>query len=582
MKKQYKVPNHRKTEHIYRCVGDTAEYIDSLELHAGRTMFVWREGGEERELTYGGFLDAVRSVSLGLRTLASSAGIPADKMRVAVIGETSPYWVESYLAVVASGFTAVPMDKELSPEEIVKFLAAAEIKALVYSGTFDSLADSLAARAGEDGVPSIYVQTGMNAEGGNSFSGEGGIYSGTLSGLISLGESSKLEFAANTNTERCCEILFTSGTTGSSKMVMLSQKNIFSVVTSACQSVDFNAEDVLVSVLPLHHTYELACMLAACNYGCKICINDSLRHVLKSFHDYRPTALVLVPLFVTTMYKKIMSEAKKAKRDKIFPYAAAVTRYLKLAGVDLSDKLFASVRDAFGGRLEKIICGGAELAPEMIAVFEAFGISIYEGYGITECSPLVAVTPYYKRKVGSVGPSVPCCEVRIDGNEIGESGFVTGEIQVRGDNVMIGYADSSQNSEAFTPDNWFRTGDIGYMDRDGYIYITGRAKNVIIPENGKNVYPEELEEYLGQIDEIAEAVVIGRNEAEGVVITAVIFPNYAKYGEITDAELKAEIQKKITQLNKRLPSFKQIHKVEFRKVEFEKTSSKKIKRHLIK
>ena len=248
----------------------------------------------------------------------------------------------------------------------------------------------------------------------------------------------------------------------------------------------------------------------------------------------------------------------------------------------MSDKLFSDVKEAFGGRLEKIISGGAELPTDMIAVFEAFGISIYEGYGITECSPLVAVTPYYKRKVGSVGPHVPCCTVRIAGSEVGESGYVTGEIQVQGDNVMLGYMDPVANEEAFTSDGWFRTGDIGYMDEDGYIYITGRMKSVIVLENGKNVFPEEIEEYLGKIDYIAESVVIGRQDGDCVRLTALIFPNYAKYPEMSENDLRTEIQKQITALNKRLPSFKQIHKLEFRKVEFEKTSSKKIKRHLLK
>ena len=197
------------------------------------------------------------------------------------------------------------------------------------------------------------------------------------------------EFIPDTDTERMAQILFTSGTTGSSKCVMLCQRNIFSVVTSACTQVYFCKEDVLVSVLPLHHTYELAWTLAATNFGAKICINDSIRHALKNFKEYQPTGLVLVPLFVTTMYKKIQSEAKRSGKDKILSVGTKVASKLAYAGIDLSEKLFKDVREAFGGRLHKIICGGAALNPEMIEAFEAFGISIYEGYGITECSPLV-------------------------------------------------------------------------------------------------------------------------------------------------------------------------------------------------
>ena len=491
---------------------------------------------------------------------------------MAIIGETSPFWVAAYLAVIASGNVAVPMDKELDPEEMAKFFDAADVCAVVYSNTFAKIIPEITS-----GSEKIKLLIPMH---GSGYEADERIVS--YDNIIASGKKSTKFFTPDSDNERMAEILFTSGTTGSSKMVMLSQKNVFSVVSSACQTVDFNADDVLVSCLPLHHTYELACTLAACDFGAKICINDSLRHVLKNFKEYRPTGLVLVPMFISTMYKKILSEAKRSGKDKILPPAARIARYLKLCGIDMSDKLFSDVKEAFGGRLEKIISGGAELPTDMIAVFEAFGISIYEGYGITECSPLVAVTPYYKRKVGSVGPHVPCCTVRIAGSEVGESGYVTGEIQVQGENVMLGYMDPAANEEAFTSDGWFRTGDIGYMDEDGYIYITGRMKSVIVLENGKNVFPEEIEEYLGKIDYIAESVVIGRQDGDCVRLTALIFPNYAKYPEMSENDLRTEIQKQITVLNKRLPSFKQIHKLEFRKVEFEKTSSKKIKRHLLK
>ena len=248
-------------------------------------------------------------------------------------------------------------------------------------------------------------------------------------------------------------------------------------------------------------------------------------------------------------------------------------------------RIFAEVLDAFGGRLEKIICGGAPLDPLMIEAFENFGISIYEGYGITECSPLAAVTPYYARKYGSVGRAVPCCEVRIGDGAIGESGFVEGEIQIKGDNVMLGYFDNEEaNEAAFTEDGWFCTGDMGLIDKDGYIFITGRKKSVIVLENGKNVFPEEIEEYLEDIPEIAESVVVGRDaEDDKVELVALIFPNRDEFAVDADEdEIKKTIENKITAVNKKLPAFKRITKIELRDTEFEKTTSKKIKRHLVK
>ena len=327
-------------------------------------------------------------------------------------------------------------------------------------------------------------------------------------------------------------------------------------------------------------------MLAGLNYGMNIAINDSLKRVLKNFALFEPTGLVLVPLFVSTMNKRIWDEARKGGKEKALRALIKVSRGLRAIHVDLRKTFFKQITSAFGGRLEKIVCGGAPLNPELAETFSEFGIDISEGYGITECAPLIAVNPYFAPKKGSVGPSVPCCTVRIDADHKNDLGFDEGEIQVKGDNVMLGYYNNPDaNAAAFTDDGWFRTGDVGYMDKDGYITITGRMKSVIVLDNGKNVFPEEIEEYLEKIELITESVVVGREEEDGSTkLTAVIFPNQAYFEEKfagQDTDIYKEIQKEITNLNKKLPSFKQIHKLEFRKTEFEKTSSKKIKRFLV-
>ncbi|MGN1346452.1 MAG: AMP-dependent synthetase/ligase [Eubacteriales bacterium] len=575
MKKTYRVRNHKKLVHEYTPVGNCAEFLDVLAAHGDRTMFVWKEKGENREITYAETVENVRSFAAGL---IETFGPDAHRT-IGILGETSPYWVIAYLAAMASGNVALPLDKELAHEELAKFLDAADAAAVVYSPTFN---DAFAEIAADHRTLSYLIP--MEPSGEPSPSERVTILS--FDQMLLRGRESSRTFVADSDCERLSEILFTSGTTGSSKCVMLCQRNIFSVVTAACESVCFNKDDVIVSVLPLHHPYELACtMLAATDFGAKICINDSLRHVLKNFKEYQPTGLILVPLFVSTMYKKIQTEAHRSGKDKILAVGTKIAHFLSLAGIDMSDKLFGDVREAFGGRLEKIICGGAALNPEMIEIFEAFGISIYEGYGITECAPLVAVTPYYRRKPGSVGPAVSCCKVRIEGTQTNEKGYLTGEIQVQGENVMLGYMNNdAANEAAFTDDGWFRTGDIGYMDDDGYVYITGRQKSVIVLDNGKNVFPEEIEEYLEGIDAIAESVVVGRTEEDSgeTRLVAVIFPAYEKYPEMDENTIRSEIQKSIAALNKKLPSFKQIHKLEFRKTEFEKTTTKKIKRHLVK
>jgi long-chain acyl-CoA synthetase len=256
-------------------------------------------------------------------------------------------------------------------------------------------------------------------------------------------------------------------------------------------------------------------------------------------------------------------------------------------GIDLRRVLFSDIISAFGGRLCKIISGGAPLNPNIAEKFEEFGITICEGYGITECSPLISVNPYYANKHGSVGTAVNCCTVRINPEGVNEQGYTEGEIEVKGDNVMLGYYKNPEaTAEAFTEDGWFRTGDVGYIDEDGYIYITGRKKSVIVLENGKNVFPEEIEEYLGNLSTVAECVVVGRkkeDDPDTVVLTAIIYPNFDAFPEGTDInEIAKAVQAEVNAMNRGLVGYKQIRKVEIRKTEFEKTTSRKIKRHLVK
>ena len=284
------------------------------------------------------------------------------------------------------------------------------------------------------------------------------------------------------------------------------------------------------------------------------------------------------------MATALWAEAKKKGQDKKLKLAIAASNAMRSVGVDKRKTLFKDVVGAFGGRLEKIICGGAALNPKMIEFFDSIGVEICEGFGITECAPLTFVTPYYARKIGSVGPAVPCCQGRIEGVATNAKGFIEGEIQIKGDNVMIGYYNNPEaNEAAFTEDGWFRTGDMGYMDSDGYFYVTGRLKSVIVLENGKNIFPEEIEEYLADIDLIAESVVVGRQSGSTVNLVAIVYPNHASFDDnVSSEDMYKAINDEITKLNKRLPSHKQIKKVELREVEFEKTTSKKIKRHLVK
>ena len=570
-----KLPNKKRLNRTTPFLADVNDLLSYIKGHGNeRLAFKYYELGKLKEMSYGEFYNMACQVAAGFEAIGLAG------KRVAVIGDTSPQWLATYVGALASGTVIVPMDKELMVPEIEKFIESVNVEAIVYSKTFnEKFANTIESHPTLKCFIPITVDENQQSDKILPFAML------LEKGQKAIDEGYVIKPVADR--EAMCEMLFTSGTTGTSKCVMLSQKNVFAAATSAMATVWFFPEDVLVSVLPVHHTYELMCLLSAMAFGMTVCINDSLRHVLQNFKKFQPTALVLVPMFLTTMYKRIWSEAERTGKAKTLKNAIKISNALRKVGIDLRRTLFKSVLDAFGGRLDHIVCGGAKLNPELIMAFEDIGISVYEGFGITECSPLVCVTPYYDRRLNAIGPNVPCCDTRIapNGEETPE-GYAMGEIQVKGDNVMLGYYNNPDaNADAFTEDGWFRTGDVGYKDQDGYIYITGRIKFVIVLENGKNVFPEEVEEYLEVIDTISECCVIGRKseDSDEVVLTAVIYPDYSKFPANVDEEtVKDTIKKAINATNKKLPTYKQIKAIDIRKTEFEKTTTKKIKRQLVK
>ena len=380
-------------------------------------------------------------------------------------------------------------------------------------------------------------------------------------------------------------MLFTSGTTGTSKIVMLSQKNIATVINCArVPLAKFTEDDVLLSVLPVHHTYELTCgIFCAMDHGCKICINDSIKHVSKNLKKYKPTGMAVVPLYVEVFYNNIMKTVRKQGIEKTFNFAIKASTAAKKVNIDLSKKLFGKVMEAFGGRLNKLVCGGAALRPELVATFRAIGVEIVQGYGITECAPLVSVVPFGMYNPKSCGKIVESMQVFIDKENPSDE---FGEIVVKGPNVMLGYYNNEQATKEVLSDNgWFYTGDYGYVDKKGYLYITGRKKNIIVLQDGKNVFPEEIEEYLGAIPHIKECVVVGRQKDNDLSITALVYPDF-EYTDSIGLKSKEEvynaIREQINNMNRKLVGYKRIMALEFMDEEFEKTPSKKIKRVLYK
>lgn len=559
----------RKTKRKFTRIENLKDQVKVYESHGDKVAFdYFNKAGDVLKMTYSEYAENIRAFAAGLNELGKKGS------RIAIIGETSPFWHIAYHATVCSGGVAVPLDKELAITEIENFLIRSSADVIVFSTAFEEKFREMAVSHPEI----LFIPIGECVDKGT--------YGPSMQEIIENGKGKDDAFDYDSDIERMAVMLFTSGTTGTSKCVMLSEKNVCAAVNAACDSVYFFPNDVLLSVLPVHHTYELCCTIAGMNYGMEVAINDSLRHVLRNINKFKPTALVLVPLFVNTMEKRIWDELRKKKLDGTMRKLMNASDKMRKFGLDARRLLFAAVINSFGGRLKKIICGGAPLNQDVANTFRSLGIEIWEGYGITECAPLVAVDVYYDPKPGSVGLPVNCCEVKIEGNMEDNGETVIGEICVKGDNVMLGYyGDEEATSEAFTSDGYFRTGDVGYMDKDGYLYVTGREKSVIVLENGKNVFPEEIEEYLEPLDMISECVVVGRKaeNSDSIILTAVIYPDFTKFEEgTTTEEIHAVMKKKIAEINRKLVSYKHIREIEIRDTEFEKTTTRKIRRNLVK
>lgn len=554
-----------------RVISDLRDLVKGgAEKFGDKTLYLYKTGESYSEYSFNRMYDDTVCIGAALDKLGLRGG-------VAVVGTTHPHYIATYIGVINGGGYIVPIDPELSDEKIAYFMDRAEVDAVVYTDKMNSRIGNikkLLPRA------KLFVAIDPPAD----FQPDE--LDMTMSELISVGKEAidggyTDIFDREIDMDKMSAVIFTSGSTGTAKGVMLSVKNLTAAVNASVLSMSYDDKNTFVSVLPPHHTYEMTCgHLAVIDIGAQVFINDSLKHVMKNFNSYGPNALMLVPLFVETMHKKIWAEIKKKGIEKQVKAAIGFNNVFLSCGIDLRKKMFREIINSFGGNLKSIVCGGAPLAPQLIKDFYAFGITVLEGYGITECAPLVAVNSPGKIRFKSVGQPVKGCTVKIDKDESEE----TGEILVKGDNVMMGYyKDPEATKEAFTEDGWFRTGDIGYMDKDGYIYITGRKKNVIILSNGKNVFPEEIEEYLAPIDIIEECVVLARKNEQGeLAITAVTVPNMTLLGGKTDDEIYAMIKSSIGEVNRKLPSYKQIRQIELRHEPFERTTSKKIQRFKIK
>jgi long-chain acyl-CoA synthetase len=381
-------------------------------------------------------------------------------------------------------------------------------------------------------------------------------------------------------------ILFTSGTTDAAKGVMLSHSNLVSCVMDTCRIVEITPEDRTLSILPIHHTFESTMGLHLVLYrGGSIAFFEGLKYINRNLEEAQATVLIGVPLIFESIYDKIWKQAEKTGKAGMLRKAIRLNKTLKAVGINASRKLFKSIHEKFGGKLRMMVCGAAAVDPNVLRGFEDFGIRMLQGYGLTECSPLVAGTPDYSnnyKKAGSVGPSVPSGEIKIIDKD--EDGI--GEIIFKGPNVMLGYYNMPDKTAEVLKDGWFYTGDLGFLDNEGWLYITGRKKNVIVTKTGKNIYPEEVEYYINKNKYIRESLVHESfdEENDDTQVSAQIRPDYdviyEEFGEsFGEEEVRSLIKKVISEINEKLPIYKRVRNIAVRRDEFIKTTTKKIQRH---
>ncbi|MBE6236215.1 MAG: hypothetical protein E7112_08285 [Bacteroidales bacterium] len=531
---------------------------------------------EVKKVSFPQWRDDVRH----LGTALISAGLREEK--IAIVGENSYGWCCSFFAVMAIGSVTVPVDKELPSEDIDGIITTTGCKAVIYG------------KSAEDKIKDIFRSGGLKTVEmlvsiAPDSSLDGSLLGGRTCTSVSLfqekgaelfrnGDNSYYDYKIDVN--KLASIVFTSGTTGKGKGVMLSQANICLDMTLGMYNFDITRKTL--HVLPPHHTFG-----STVNYvghlaqGCEVYISSGLKHVSDEIREQQPTHLILVPAFLEVMNRKIWATARKGGKEGLLKVMMKVSNCLRKVGIDLRRKLFGSVLQAFGGKLELVICGGAKLDEEIINTFDSLGITILNGYGITECAPLISANRNRYRKPGSVGTPILACRVKIDNpDENGE-----GEICVKGPNVMLGYYNNPEaTAEVFDKDGFFHTGDYGKLDEEGWIYITGRKKNLIILSNGKNVYPEEIEADLQKVEGVSEVVVYAgesRVQKDRITIVAEIFPDAELLADKGITDMQGYFEDQVRLLNARMAPYKAVKRVKLRDAEFQKNTSRKITRFSI-
>ncbi len=559
-------------EYECRPVRDLKDMINtSASLYGDKNAFLVKNapGGQYVPVKFTRFKSDIDELGTALMDLGLSG------KKVALIGENRYEWVVTYLAVVNGVGVVVPLDRELPAQEVRNLLERSGASAIVYSSKVGSVIEEAM-----QGLDNLEYVISMDAP--EHLDNRLSWKQLQRKGKRLLLEEQRYFIDAEIDREAMCALLFTSGTTGMAKGVMLSHKNITANVYNMSKYVNVTDNQTGLSVLPMHHTYELTCHVFTCIYqGCTIAICEGLKYIVKNMAEAQATVMLGVPLIFESMHKKVWKQAEQSGKADKMRTAIQLSKKLGKFNIKSTKKLFKAVHQAMGGHMRMFISGAAAIDPTVIEDFNAMGITMFQGYGMTENAPIIAVNKDRYYKPASVGLPMPGTEIRIiDPDENG-----VGEIICKGDSVMIGYYNNPEETARVLVDGWLHTGDYGYFDKDGFLYIAGRKKNVIVTKNGKNIFPEEVEFYLSKSDYIREVVVWGlEDEKTGdTVVQAEIFPDHPaieeKFGRVSEEELRRILKREIDEINEHMPLYKRVKRFEIREEEFEKTTTKKIKRY---
>ena len=547
--------------------------VSSTELYGDNVAYLqkWDKRGEYEPITYKETLADVN----GIGTWMMDKGLTGK--RVAVIGPNCYQWCSTYLAVTGGIGCIVPLDKELSAEELKNQIQRSKVSAVVFDSKHQDVFKSIKA----DGDTDLEVLVNFDADEESD-----GVYAWKQMKEEGkkLVEAGNLDYVnAEVDNEVMSILIFTSGTMGKPKGVMLSQRNVCAELMIAPTTFDLRQDDIYLSFLPLHHTYECTCcFLMALYKGSAVAFCQGLTYITKNLKEVRPTMMLGVPALYEKLYQRIWKGVRKQGKEKTLQRAIKINNVTKKFHVDLGATFFKDIRDVFGGRMRTLICGGAKIDPQILDGLREFGFNALQGYGLTEAAPMGAFNPQDAPNSRSIGVPFPGQDIKaIDVDEEG-----IGEICIKGPNIMLGYyEDPEETAKVLDEDGWFHTGDLGYVDIDGYAYLTGRAKNVIVTTKGKNVYPEEIEYQLNLINFVEESFVFENPETAGVdtQIVASVKIDQEEMAELlgpdfTDEDVMRELWKEVDSINEAAPIYRRIKKVILRKTDFIHNTSSKLMR----